>query len=926
MKLRIRDIAAYTLLPRFIPRIGELLPNLAFFASLMAAIFANVRLLPSGHPYLRAATYGSYGIRDVLAAAAANLQGGIRNSDQYLVFGIFLLGSVLLILQFTLLVVFAGIAGAQAAIPFVGLFQTVNPETDVAFLMLDRVIGIPGYFGSCFDPAVNAPLAATVCKGYIAPTSFPTAFHLAQQELFSFFSNGILIVALLMVVFYVFTLLVETAATGVPFGKRFQSVYSPMRLVLAIMLLVPIGHGYNSGQYLTLIAAKWGSSFATNGWLVFNNRTNGNPLGLTSKNLVGEPKIQEMSSIINFFYVAHACRAAYKIAHETDIQPYLILSASSTAPTSSAVVTNATSFIDAMNYYGKRDIVISIGEKNVALYKKYPGFVNPYCGQITLPIHSNNTGNIPNIYEVHFDFIKTLWFNADFRAYGTRMAYIVKFLDQLGGGALPGTAAPWGAADKAPAGTDFYIQTRVNMQAMFNANMQAKLDDVRNNSGAALAMNSQILYAGWGGAGLWFNNLTTFNGALTDALFITPTPTKYPSVMEFVANKKKGFEKDGDYKTRFSPSAGSSKNGRAMTINDFAVGEGLIDASGDILIASLLDTVYQAVANSEVASRPVPQSGGNAIKSFVNFIFGDTGLFDLRKNDDVFPLARMAMMGRSIIDKTITTLAAGGLMMGMGGIIGGLNNAIGGSLSAIGSTFLDFALAGLTVGFILYYIIPLLPFMYFFFAVGRWVKSIFEAMVAVPLWALAHLRLGGDGIVGPAASQGYIQILEIFLRPILTLFGLLATLSVFYGLSSILDTTFNLVVFNAGGFDMSSLSSLPPGSTVTEWAREALDELFYTILYAIVLYMMALSCFKLIDLIPSKVMRYLGTSAQAFSDNTEGFAEKLIQYTAYGGHEMTDEIKGVIGGAAGGVGKVGGSVMSGLDSSRMIQKLSTAPK
>ncbi len=125
---------------------------------------------------------------------------------------------------------------------------------------------------------------------------------------------------------------------------------------------------------------------------------------------------------------------------------------------------------------------------------------------------------------------------------------------------------------------------------------------------------------------------------------------------------------------------------------------------------------------------------------------------------------------------------------------------------------------------------------------------------------------------------------------------------------------------------MNSLSSLPPGSTVTEWAREALDELFYTILYAIVLYMMALSCFRLIDLVPIKVMRYLGTSAQAFSDNTEGFAEKLIQYTAYGGHEMTDEIKGVIGGAAGGVGKVGGSVMSGLDSSRMIQKLSTAPK
>ena len=62
----------------------------------------------------------------------------------------------------------------------------------------------------------------------------------------------------------------------------------------------------------------------------------------------------------------------------------------------------------------------------------------------------------------------------------------------------------------------------------------------------------------------------------------------------------------------------------------------------------------------------------------------------------------------------------------------------------------------------LFYIIPFMPFIYFFFAVGTWVKAIFEAMVGVPLWALAHIRIDGQGLPGDAAMNGYYLLLEIF--------------------------------------------------------------------------------------------------------------------------------------------------------------------
>ena len=42
------------------------------------------------------------------------------------------------------------------------------------------------------------------------------------------------------------------------------------------------------------------------------------------------------------------------------------------------------------------------------------------------------------------------------------------------------------------------------------------------------------------------------------------------------------------------------------------------------------------------------------------------------------------------------------------------------------------------------YVLPLIPFIYFTFAVLGWVLELFEAIAAMPLWALAHLRIEGD--------------------------------------------------------------------------------------------------------------------------------------------------------------------------------------
>ena len=56
------------------------------------------------------------------------------------------------------------------------------------------------------------------------------------------------------------------------------------------------------------------------------------------------------------------------------------------------------------------------------------------------------------------------------------------------------------------------------------------------------------------------------------------------------------------------------------------------------------------------------------------------------------------------------------------------------------------------------------------FAVGGWVKGLFEAMVGVPLWALAHIRIDGQGLAGDAALNGYFLIFEIFIHLLMFFF------------------------------------------------------------------------------------------------------------------------------------------------------------
>ena len=310
--------------------------------------------------------------------------------------------------------------------------------------------------------------------------------------------------------------------------------------------------------------------------------------------------------------------------------------------------------------------------------------------------------------------------------------------------------------------------------------------------------------------------------------------------------------------------------------------------------------VYQEVYKLAMGSQASldEKSTGNPIIDGINLLFGTEGLFNLRspENRDIHPLAQLSGIGKALIESAIMNL-------GIGAAAGGAC-ALGGSdmgCTGMGAAF-GIAGLGLTIGFILFYVIPFLPFVYFFFAIGNWIKTIFEAMVGAPLWALGHLRIDGDGLPGDGALNGYYLIFELFLRPILIVFGLLASVLIFSAMAAVLNNIWDLVTVNAAGFNANDPTA-SGGGTIAEaisWSRGKVDQLFFLVIYAVILYMMALSSFKLIDMIPNSILRWMGSSVTSFGDSAQDAAQSLTQYAAIGGGMVFQQgLGGVQGGIQG---------------------------
>ncbi len=896
--VKAKSIAKYVLLPGVIPRLNAFIESgFGWLAFMMAVVYNGVRLLPAGHPYLNPQNMGKFGIRHVIAEAANNLVVKKENIDQIIIFFALLLGMVLLFLQVGGLLFGFFIKPAAALAPFIGLFSTPNPDNDIAFMLLDKVFGVPNLFNSSFAPA---------------GTSFGDipAFNRALQELFQYYSYAMLIVGIVIFLYYVIVLVGETANTGTPFGRRFNHIYAPLRLVGAIGLLVPLNYGLNSAQYITLHAAKFGSSFATNGWIIFNeelsNSSSATLIGTHKASLVARPNPADVRDIVAAASIMRTCKESYERRHlpssanRKQIEVYV----AKNDPNPQSL--QNPSYQDALAFFNNKDIVITFGHDYSGQVdeteQNYVGNIQPLCGQFVVHtnVAGNDDGSAPDdqrigayrIQEAFYYLVIATFYDGEIINFAERMTYLHVPTDNeaCDAGPLPGDC-------QQPPEASWKSDVVATAQAAYNASLAAAYNEMVALGDDLYGVPDELLERGWAGAAIWYNHIAEWNGSFFTAAVNTPTASRMPTIMENIQEERRSHDEAVDSELRYQPVIQGTR--KITTV-----------AEGDFPIADALSGAYQYWQTDGRGNASDTQTSGNVFFDLINSVFGIGGLFTMRQNDDVHPLAQLSALGKSIVESSIRNLltalvfSAGG---GMGEIVG---VHLGAALTSISGMFVAFATIGLAIGFILYYILPFMPFMYFFFAVGGWVKTIFEAMVGVPLWALAHLKIDGNGFPGDSASNGYFLIFEIFVRPILTVFGLVASVAIFSAMARTLNGVFDLVVENLTGFDCNDCST----GTIfgVEYKRNAIDEFFFTIIYTILVYMLATSSFKLIDQIPNSILRWMGAGVQSFGDQRDDPAQGMVQYAAFGGANLAGQIGGALQQGARTAGMAAGAPVRGL--------------
>jgi len=865
------QIVRHVVLPGFWPRLHALFTSgFVHIAYLIAVIYQNVRLLPQGHPYLNPQNMGKYGIRHVIAEASNNLVFSKKNIDQIFVFLIILAGLVLLLTQFILLI-FALVSQPATAAAWTNWFGSTKagPSQDIAFIILDRVFGLHDFYNSC----VSDPLKQ--CKdirGNIIPipTIYPFPIHMALRELLKFYSWGIAIIGGFVLIYFVITIVGETAATGTPFGQRYNKAWVPVRIILFFALLIPLNFsnkndGLNGAQMITFYAARWGSNLASNAWVRFNTVLTGSYLGSVDT-LIATPNPPELGSLNQFMFVAMMCKISEAALHNREIRGYIVRER---VTKTNYVDINTTNYTAARAFARNGSLIIRFGELDPGIqggnpdpteYGSYKGYVNPLCGQITIQPGDAMEPGALGIQEDYYDMLVYMWTDIDTKDYAECVLRRTLPVDP----------------DKGPAKCDWPDRAYVDLQQSYYSDwirdsIQVRID--QQKAAGNFSVPPGLLEKGWAGAAIWYNRIAKMNGAITTAIMNIPRPQQYPYVMEEIVNQRRANDSDVSGPDRYDPLL---SDGRLV---DFS-------REGDQYMAAALYAGFKFWEEDGALETEQNRLTGNIVIDTINMLLGTSGLFEMRKNPTIHPLAQLSSLGNGLIQAAVRNalFAAGGAV---GSSLDDLFTPFVGQLAdTAGGFFKTLVQTTLVMGIMLYYVLPFLPFIYFLFAVSGWVKSIFEAMVAMPLWALAHIRLDGEGIPGAGATNGYFLLLEIVLRPILIVFGLLASISIFSALVMGLNQIFDLVVANLGGFDFENESTNP---TSMIYYRQSVDEFFFTAIYVIIVYMMALSIFKMVDAVPNNIMRWMGVTVSTFQEGAGDPAAQLSQKVYKGSSIMVSQ-------------------------------------
>ncbi|HAX91560.1 MAG TPA: hypothetical protein DCY07_05040, partial [Rhodospirillaceae bacterium] len=806
--------------------IAPLRESVAMFVRFIAMVFAAQRLFPKDHPAMNDMTQ-RLTLREVIATAYSNVTFTREALPQTIMFfavvGILAFSALFVVLF--LMSLFMGTAHAQ-------VFQAPSPATDWGLNVIDYLFK-----------------GKEITLGTAAAAQPDCGMMTALGAALSFYSKAVLVIAGLLLLYHLTFMIAETAHTGKAMGKANQ-IWAPIRLVLAIGLLVPIASGaasptsgattcnvtgYNTGQYLAMQVARWGSGMASQVWNIFSTNLKHGSVGCDPKfpNAPSCTKgIPDVSGVVRGLAEAAACEAIlYK--YMGDVKGSMEVIPAFGSP---YLITSITDVV--FGDPGEHLLGLTGGE----FWNFNSGISKRVCGVVVVPlpgetVYAEVAKTQAAVFARHAEDIKL--FGKNYGLQAVKSSGLTVDPDAT-------RQAKWAALVKAV--QDDLTTTMTTALATADAKSNEDLVKVFDKAGNA----------GWLMAGTWFGALSRFHSYRVDSTSNAMPSIKRPSLLEDDEVAAMGGSKwfqNNDLQSVFKSSAEALENYNNT-----------MQHAEDV---NLTATKLAATSLKEAPSSPdwlaIFRGGAlNAVLLLVDKagaaigLWTKTGELAISFGSTSNPLGELAAFGQNFIHMTqwCFTLVSGLYVVALGAKIfaGG---AMVGLITSVASFLITLAVFFFLIGFVMAFIVPLYPFFRFFFGALTWLMSVFEAVVSMPLFALAHVNPYGEGISGDQAKYGYGVLTQILLRPVLMVLGLVAGFILFSVALIFLNEAFLIASKGTGSFS---------GSTAL------LSKLIYSVIYAAMVLIMANECFSLIGVFPQVALSWLGKS----TIKEEGVDTKLV--------------------------------------------------
>ncbi|TLY47668.1 MAG: type IV secretion system protein DotA [Gammaproteobacteria bacterium] len=696
--------------------------------------------------------------------------------------------------------------------------------------------------------------------------------------MFGAFNSIILVMASTILGYVLFVSILNTSHEGEFLGKKWSSIWVPLRTVAGVGLLLPKATGYSMIQILVLWVVVQGVGAADEVWNVALNYINHNGAIVEPvQSLKPDPKSGKAD---NSFLVGKAGSILKLETCMLAIQNALNRQNANTTSGTGPAPAPVPDFMSSLVVTGKKADGSNSGAP-IDYSKDIGGYIN-FPGQAGLK------GSAYNKYiglcgNLNWNFIgKT---GEDDRAYNPAQltandsASIAARQMTLDLGPLAKTLAnslvpPTGKgtvpitklkADDAIFTPNVLIDTGEDYFGIVKPALRSLADDASKKYKEFI---NKAKDNGWILAGSYYYNMARLNQSIRNNTGTAAITDKLIPVFNPIYDKGSFNDINDD-------------NVKINLKNNLPANNGVID---QYINAEL----SRADASDNPGSEPIltfPNNPSEAwgagwlVKQVMNTIFPRVHKFtqelsDNINNKNMDPIFALASVGNGLVTMVEEIWAA---ILAIPLVI----SVVGGALSWIPIIGIGFAVTtivaqlcfaavmivlmpllsvwmgiNLTLGAVLSYYVPLIPFFLFTFGAITWFAVVLEAVLAAPLVALGITHPEGHDFLGKA-EQSIMLLASVFLRPMLMVFGLIFGIILSYVALSLFNRGFAIAIqfLNDYNGDIFNL----------------IYQLAMMAIYTSAVLAIMNRCFAMIYEVPNKVLRWIGGPQES------GHEESMLQ-------------------------------------------------